>query len=244
MANQRTRNEPAAVPADVTTASGFMNKAIKAVKETVDALRDRISRAQKGRRELEVALLGDADLRDRVRALREAFERHWLSVWGARVTSWKGGMSSPLADDGRPWRFSTDYLPVMADFGAICVADPELAERMLTAILRKSIAAAGRPQGPPLAERRALIAALQAEIEDLERQEEAYVDEAIANGVVIAHRQEVVERRLNQARRSEQESRRRAVERLPERQAAIDARERRKSKEVVEPRTGRSSYLS
>lgn len=87
--------------------------------------------------------------------------------------------------------------------------------------------------GPPAADRAAVVAKLEGELAELEGQEEQLIDEALAAGVTIAHRPEVVERRERERRRRES-SERTDADRVA-RESAVDARH--------EPRVARSQYL-
>lgn len=79
---------------------------------------------------------------------------------------------------------------------AMCAADPEGAVRILTALMR---AIPAYEAGPPSAERPALIERLTRELGELERDEEALVDEAQAAGVGIPHRIEAQRQRVAEA---------------------------------------------
>jgi hypothetical protein len=59
--------------------------------------------------------------------------------------------------------------------------------------------------GPPAAERPALIATLERELAELQAGEEGMIDAAAANGVAIAHRPEVIQRREAEAAQRKRE---------------------------------------
>jgi hypothetical protein len=90
--------------------------------------------------------------------------------------------------------------------------------------------------GPAQVERAAVVATLEAELAELERAEEQFVDEAMAAGVTIAHRAEVTERRERE--RSQRERVERAAE--AERRAAIAASE---ADDWPQPRVAHSTYI-
>jgi hypothetical protein len=100
-------------------------------------------------------------------------------------------------------------------WGVTCAAAPDEAIRFLTALIK----AIPFEEGPPSAERPALIARLQGALAELEVEEERLVDEAQAAGSSILHRREVQERRFLAGRDVSNAAVRR------QREAEIDARQ-------------------
>jgi hypothetical protein len=103
------------------------------------------------------------------------------------------GEPTPNGDLRLPWRPDA---PVAFDF--LCAAAPELATAMLTRIVEQ----VPYESNVPSAERPALIARLEGELQALEQADEQLTDQAIAAGVQIEHRPEVVSRRQTEARRA------------------------------------------
>jgi len=104
--------------------------------------------------------------------------------------------------------------------------------------------------GPPFAQRAALKARIERELQDVEEEEERLVDRLQSSGLPFEHRDDVKQRRATEASRREQAEREVAQRR--EREAAIDAKfdeAGRRSRRIVLPnpdapvRGGRSQYI-
>jgi hypothetical protein len=139
------------------------------------------------------------------------------------------GLCAPGARGSRrpPWGVN-DPIP----WGAWCVSDPAEAARFLDGLVR----ALGYVPGLPSAERPAEIARLRGELAQLEEAEEEAVDAMQAQGIAVAHRVEVAQRREREA-----EAQRRAEAAAADRQRreqGVDGWLRKPS-----PRAMRSSYL-
>lgn len=128
---------------------------------------------------------------------------------------------------GAPWTANT---PVT--WGVLALFYPDQAKETFAKLARSYTYTAG----PPQAERAGVIAKLEAELAELERAEEALVDDAAAVGVKLEHRPEVTQRRERE--RSQRERAERAAE--AERRSADAAAEAR---DWPEPRASRSSYI-
>jgi hypothetical protein len=87
----------------------------------------------------------------------------------------------------------------LATFPAWCAAEPEEASRFVKQLYTKLSYEAG----PASADRPAMLAQLESELAELEAAEEKLIDEAVAAGVTIPHRPEVILRRANEARERE-----------------------------------------
>lgn len=101
--------------------------------------------------------------------------------------------------------------------GALCAGDPARAEAMLSTLVSR----VEYQPGPPASERAARRAELETELANIEAAEEQAIDAAAEAGLLIAHREEVTQRRANEARAQELEAR--AVAYRAERQAELDA---------------------
>lgn len=91
-------------------------------------------------------------------------------------------------------------------FGALCAGAPDQAEAVLTALVRRT----SFEPGTPAADRPAVLERLGREVTALETQEETLVDQAAADGLDVAHRPDVLERRETAARRARQDAERQA----------------------------------
>jgi hypothetical protein len=91
-------------------------------------------------------------------------------------------------------------------FAATCFLFP----RETKAAFRAAVLAQHYEAGVPSADRGPLLARLSRELAELETIEEGLVDAMAANGIVVAHRPEVVQRRDREARAAELKAKRRA----------------------------------
>jgi len=87
--------------------------------------------------------------------------------------------------------------------------------------------------GPPAAERPAEVARLESELAELEKAEEALVDEMNAAGIHVGHRPDVVQRREAARRREERIKAVRAAQ--AEREALIDQRHANRGRAMPSP---------
>lgn len=183
--------------ADVTRdVSGRVAELTEELRAAVGGLIDRITALRKRITFIESGLLPQVDFDRRVKRYVARIGSRWLQDQGYGVTLGEWGLLRPaVADDNvdMPW-YRNDPIP----WGAICAAEPDRAEQIIRTL------AAARPAqgevGPPMAERPALLTALQAELADLQAAHERLVDDAARSGITLEHLPEVVERRRQEAR--------------------------------------------
>lgn len=160
------------------------------------------------------------DRRTRAIEIAHAKRAAWLRTTGGRFAH------EYFAPE--KWR-GPNYLTVEIDsFDALCARDPEGAAEQLLALY--AAVATPNAAGLPLADRPARIAALQAEIDAAERAEEALVDSAIAAGVPLEHRPEVLTRRAEAEQRARDD-------------AAAAARQDKVAPAYQQQRTGSGTFL-
>jgi hypothetical protein len=88
----------------------------------------------------------------------------------------------------------------------------------MKADFRRALLARPYKAGPASGERPALLERLRAELGEVEAAEERLVDELLAHGIVVAHRDEVVKRRETERRDRDNAERKRQDERWLEEQ--------------------------
>jgi hypothetical protein len=184
-------------------------KATQSVQENIAELR-----AQIAAKRMELAHAQDAPLpREEIKVRI----RSWVTEAGEL---WRRQRADRLLYDfGRPAGPSPSWSWIEnMTWGAACFLCPE----QVTAALTGQIEATEYVAGPPARERPAAVARLSKELADLEAAEESAIDEAAQAGVQIAHRPEVVKRRLEEAGRKDRQEKWTAGAR--ERQSAIDQR--------------------
>jgi hypothetical protein len=202
-----------------------LTKATSSVAGDVQALRDQIREKREAVKNLTKATAPRSDLEQRIRDLVAKTGDGWVTREGWSVLSHLG---NPARRASVPWDAGK---PMPWD--VLCAANPEAAVGLLIDLANRIEYTAG----PPLAERPAMIAKLEAEIAQIEEGEERLVDEAAAAGLVIAHRPEVQQRKQNEARKAELD--RQAVVDRAAREAALNEAHASRTR-----RTGGSNYLA
>lgn len=171
------------------TITKTLRAASATIRDEIEGLRARITA---GRRALEQArngLVPPDELPARIAEIVGAAGEFWRRNHGP-VVHYLGkpaGVASPWGSEE----------PM--SFGALCA----LAPGMMQEGLQRLAAAEAYEAGPSTSERAAVVARLEAELADLEAAEEALVDGAAEQGVTIAHRPDVVQRRATEARQRE-----------------------------------------
>lgn len=152
---------------------------------------------------------------------------HQAQQHGQSLVLYSFGAPSGHSGAGAPWVANT---PVT--WGFLALFYPDQAKESFAKLARSYT----YTPGPPAVERAAVVAKLEGELAELETQEEGLIDTAVAVGVKLDHRAEVVARR---AREREQQER---VERAAdaERRAADAAKEH---DDWPAARASRSAYI-
>jgi hypothetical protein len=189
--------------------------------EEIQSLRAKIAEKQEALLTARDAPVPLAEIEERIRLDVAATAACWLDERGRSVLAAFSGPETwnPRAPAPLRWSFSPvgpAYLQALP-WGALCAAQPDAAVEILTAIVHQ----VDYEPGAPSADRPALIARLTAELAELERAELEIVDEAVAGGLAIDHRPEVIERRRNAERQREVEAQ--AIANRKSREAALDA---------------------
>jgi hypothetical protein len=186
-----------------STVTGALGKLAAAARDAVGDLQGAV---RAGRELLAAATAKDVWLRSakppKAEVLAELdkdlarVRRQWLEVYGPRLLDALAPVVDP--NDGttyRPIRYAKleEVLPAF-DLGTMAALFPDA--------LREGIIAAFPPfeEGPPMSERPALLAAVAAQILDLETQDRLLVDEAAEVGITLADHPENVARRHREAR--------------------------------------------
>jgi hypothetical protein len=199
-----------------------LERATQSVHAEIADLRKRIADTRAKLDAATSAPLPPADVLSRITAYVRDEGARYLEPWGSAFVHGDHAFATPNPDGVRP-PWDRDI-----PFGALCAGAPELA----ITILQNLIEAVPHEAGAPLKDRPSLIARLQLELTELETAEEHAIDAAAANGVVIAHRAEVTQRRANAARARQLEAER------------LAAREERQTRVEQDYAPGRSRYLA
>jgi len=125
---------------------------------------------------------------------------------------WRGsesllqGAASPTLSGSidLPWR-AQEPIP----WGALCAGDSAHASAILTTLLEAEMSSSEYKPGLPLAERPRRVSDLEAELQEVGATEEALIDDAIACGLDVEHRNETFYRR---ARAEQENSRQKALD--------------------------------
>lgn len=222
----------------VTRALGELRKklaaSMKGVQDEIAALRDKIKQTRAQLLEAQNLPLPIDEIIARIPAVVAEHAAWWLDrngsalVWGnARAL----GVPKLTGSITLPWSMTE-----AVSWAMLCASHPKFAGEVLSNLVRR----VEYTPGPASSERPAIVERLTAELAELEAAEEAVIDEAVANGVVIQHRPEVVERRTAEAERKKREAE--AVAARQAREAALNAAHeaaRRRRREEGTP----SSYL-
>ncbi len=210
----------------------WLGRTTAMIEQELTALRQRITGTRKARNVAEHAPLRVEDIvGTKIPAAVAEAGAAWLRERGSSLIHGEQSLGHPTwAGSTRlPW----SYLEAPS-WGAWCASDPAGAAEFLSNLVRQVTYEAG----PPSAERPALIARLDAELAELEAAEEAMVDAMGAEGLIVAHRPEVVQRREAEARRRERAAQSAAAR--AEQEAAIN---RAHAEAAAAPRAVRSPYL-
>jgi hypothetical protein len=188
-------------------------------KEQLRTMRTAIATAKEELLQLQRAPLPLTEIDERIDGVVEREGAEWLRKHAYQLLRTGRYLARAVAQaDGRgaieiPGTENADF------FGLLCAGSPEFAAETLRALVRRVEFTSGASSS----ERPKLIAARASELAALERDEEAFVDELNADGLItIEHRPEVVRRRSNAARLRELEEQSVADRRA--RQAAVDAK--------------------
>jgi hypothetical protein len=211
--------------------------ATQSARADIAEVRGRISDLQRQVREATEYALPRTDVSLRIREKVKEDGDYWISQYGNSLIIGEQALASPTVAVGGV--LLPGYGAQMMSWGATCAGDPARAEALLEAIVARVV----YQQGPSIADRPAIHATLTRELQALEAEEEAAIDEMNTAGVQIAHRPEVIERRQLAANVRERDEQQVADRR--QRQAAIDGRPKTRT---VDPeavgRTGTESrYL-
>jgi len=233
MSNLKT---PQSSPVDVHELLRQATDAKDQLQKSVNERFDDFRRAEKRRAALVNDPVSQEEYDVRLQQSIQLRADNWLENKGRFVIHGKDSLTDPLTRQRGAALFSSAW----DDFGAICAGAPDLAEAIVRAITER----VGYTPGPPADVRAAQLEMADREVEQLGREHEELVDLAVAAGLPMKHRPEVVQRRELEARR--QELARERHERLRVVQESIDQRERdldRVTDSRPGGRTGRSSYL-
>jgi hypothetical protein len=137
----------------------------------------------------------------------------YLKAVRSTMISMPHSLASPDVREPKHVRLPDELM----SWGALCATDPEMALHRLMRTLEQL----DYEEGPASSDRPTIIAELERELQDLEETEEGAIDQAIAAGLKIEHRPEVITRRSNEARLRELEEQRHRDVRA--RQTQIDA---------------------
>ena len=209
-----------------------LNIAKTGIVDELKQLRNNITtKAQELQRAIDTPVPAEEVLRATIPAVVREAGAYWIKEHGTSLIYGSKTLAAPNPNGSRdlPWSLSA---PV--PWAALCAADPAFAEKLLGGLVKK----VAYESGPPSSERPKLIARLTAELAELEAAEEAFVDDACAAGVTIAHRPETIQRRESEAERRKLEES--SATYRANREASLAA-----AKAAAEgtPRVGRSHYL-
>lgn len=187
--------------------------------ETLAQMRNGILEHRRTHQRIRAAHRPMAEVRRNARAEVAEVAEFFRQGYGQTLLHGERALTQPSVTNNfrLPWNLR-EPLP----WGLLCWADPDLAERLLVTAIGKLYAQDGIEEGLPEADRARELLRLERELQEAEAAEEAAVDDAIAAGIGIAHRPEVVARRESeeQLRRRDEAAKRHARER----EAAINAR--------------------
>lgn len=197
----------------LTSLRDRLRSATSAARAETDEMRAAIQTARVELKHAQRGPLPLDEIQDRIVAAVRSAGARWLAEHGPTLIRSEGGLAAYNAKyGGRAPFVVADPIP----FGAWCAGAPDT----MVALLGGLYAAVPYEAGPPSPERPTLIARLERELAELERAEEAVIDDAAAAGIAISHRPEVVRRRQEEARRREREER--EIADRARRQAALD----------------------
>lgn len=202
---------------------------------TDEQLRREIDQRERALLELRDLGVPRDELRERMRAYVAETGAAYLDEHGRAFVSAVDNGPTDAELRGTPRIPVAGHQPL--PWGAVCAGMPDLAVQILTGLQNQVPYA----EGLPGAERPARIAQLEAELAELKRTHEAFVDEAAAAGVSIPHRLEVQQRREAAARRTRDDAA--AIAERDRRQQAIDARTPAPEFHRAAVGRGRSQYL-
>lgn len=211
--------------------------ATQAARIDIAEVRARIAELRQQVLEVTTCPLLITDVSQRIRDKVKSDGDHWVSTYGGSLIHGEIALLSPTVTHADQVRLP-DYGKALATWGAFCAAFPDQAIAQLEALVARVHDSSGLPH----AERPAVLERLTSELETLEAEEEAAIDEMNLAGVTIDHRPEVIERRQRAAAATQSDEAKVADRRA--RQATIDARHKTRT---VNPdrRTsgGESTYL-
>jgi hypothetical protein len=167
----------------VNEASASLRAGLEQMRGTIAAKRQELSA-------LESLPVPIAELKARMRSVMEDRIDYLLAEYG---TTFIGALGSPSEKPRWPTFSFHEGKTELLELALYVCAGDELVEQL---IARLPAYAAG----PPMDDRKARIPELQAELAQLEAGEERMVDGMRANGIEVAHRPEVKERRQHEAR--------------------------------------------
>lgn len=196
-----------------------MEASIATLKSGRDTLLQRIATLE---RELVRTIdlpLASAEEEARVRAAVASEGERWLERYWNVLVLGERGLSRADAEGAPELRGYNGEDP-LGMFGALCATDPEAAVRRV----RTAIACRPLERGLAAAERAGTVARLEQELSSAKREDEDLVDAAMAAGVEMKHRPDVIERRQEEQRRRDGLERRDRVR--AEQLAALPADER------------------
>lgn len=232
-------------------ATAALAEATAAVMQEIRAGRDAIERAREELREFELARLPLAEARANAELVVRRTGEAWLEARGSALLTSPGeytgtlfGRSLATPSDGG--KLGIPHGAMHDAWGWTCAAEPERAVGILVALLERLEASGRYVQGPPLAERQARAEKLRADLARLEAADERRTETAIAAGVRVEHRPEVIEaRKEEERRRGAAAADREAIRR---REAALNQdHEQRRTRRVVigeaSDRAARSTYI-
>jgi len=190
-----------------------MQAATTSVTQTLGQLREAITAKTVERDSAQNGPLPPGEVIARFEAWVDEVAQRQRKEYGVGLVIHRFGAPPGAHISGSPWAPSTE---VTWGFAVLFFGD------MLKAQFAELVRQTEYTPAPALAERAAVVARLERELAEVETTEEALVDEMNANGIMVAHRPEVTQRREAERRRREQAERSAADRRARER--AIDQR--------------------
>lgn len=203
-----------------------LSEAIGSVTSTITDQRRRIDEHRKRIGALESSAVSREELEQRVGATVRGHGEYWMQEYG--ISLLHSERSPVRATVPNNFQFMPDENRLMS-FGAFCASDPQGAAGLVLALYER----AGYQPGPTASARAAELARLRKDLAELESTEERAIDDAIAAGVTIAHRPDVIARRQNEERQRQLDQERSRAQQ--QRQAAVN--------QAHERRFARSEYL-
>lgn len=183
--------------------------------DAIERFRAQLATRRKARMQAAQAPIPIEDVRRRIPVVVDQLRERFIADARAELLITRSALASPSLK-----RATQVQLPMSlrAWLGPMAAARPADAEAALMAIFE---ALGPYPAGARLDERTELVAAMDAELREMEHAEELAVDDAQAAGIAIKHRPDVQQRRDQEARARELEER--AEHDRLRRQAEIEA---------------------